>query len=340
MFGNRRFQLAYFTMTGRAGVGCARLFKRRVLGVGAGAVLLACAGAMAGAQETVIKAEVHLVNFTFSVRDADGKIAAGLTADDFEVFEDGVAQKVSFFAQADQLPLTIGLVVDVSNSQDKFLKQHNRDIQTFLEKIMRPEDQAFAICFGNRLRLVSDVTSSVPQVMDGLKRYDKGDREFAELAEEHTRESGTALYDAVFASATEKLAGAANRRRALILFTDGEENSSEHDLVDAISAAQDADTLVYAVRYTQMHKGRMSASNKQGMRALDHLTAQTGGTAYDALHTNLPEAFEQIGGELRSLYSLAYHATNKLRDGSFRKVVLVPKRAGLTVRTKAGYYAR
>jgi Ca-activated chloride channel homolog len=294
----------------------------------------------ASAQETVFKSEIRLVNITFSVRTPDGKIAPGLNADDFEVLEDGVPQKISYFAGENQLPLSLGLIVDASDSQDKFLKRHQHDIETFLHQILQPSDQAFAVCFGNHLRLVSDATSSTQQIMDGLKRFDKEDRNFPEIGPVEERVLGTALYDAVYFSVEEKLRSDQNRRRALILFTDGEENSSEHDLIDAISAAQDADVLVFAVRYTQMEHGELTARNKYGTRVLGHLASQTGGSDFDGLHTNLPEAFQQIGDELRSLYSIAYHSTNKSQDTTFRKVVIQPKQSGLTVRAKAGYYAR
>jgi Ca-activated chloride channel homolog len=292
------------------------------------------------AQETVFRSEVHLVNMTFSVRTPDGKIAPGLAADDFDLFEDGVPQKIRFFAREDQLPLSLGLIVDVSDSQDKFLKRHQHDIEVFLQQILRPSDQAFAVCFGNHLRLVSDTTSSVPQIMDGLKRFDKGDMDFPEIGPKEQRELGTALYDAVYFSVDEKLHSNNNRRRALILFTDGEENSSEHDLLDAISEAQDSDVLIFSIRYTQMNHGVLTARNKYGTRVLEHLASQTGGSDFDGLHTNLPEAFQQISDELRSLYSIGYQSKNKTQDGTFRKVVIQPKQSGFTVRAKAGYYAR
>jgi Ca-activated chloride channel homolog len=292
------------------------------------------------AQETVFKSEVRLVNITFSVRTQGGKLASGLDADDFEVLEDGVPQKISYFARENQLPLSLGLIVDVSDSQDKFLKRHQRDMEAFLHKVLQPSDQAFAVCFGNHLRLVSDATSSIQQIMDGLTQFDKGDRNFPEIGPKEERELGTSLYDAIYFSVDEKLRTDQTRRHALILFTDGEENSSEYDLIDAISAAQDADVLIFAIRYTEAKRGTLNARNKYGVRVLGHLASQTGGSDFDALHTDLPDAFEQISQELRSLYSIAYHSTNKAGDKSFRKVVIRPKQDGLTVGAKAGYYPR
>jgi Ca-activated chloride channel homolog len=304
------------------------------------AASLAASTSYALPQETVFKAEVHLVNISFNVRSADGKLVPGLKGDDFEVYEDGVLQKVNSFAIEGQLPLTLGLIVDASDSQDKFLKRHDKDIETFLKKTVQPQDQVFAVCFGNHLRLVSDLTSSTPQVIDGLARFDKGDRDFVEIAPDEIRESGTALYDAVYETSVGKLRGVDNRRRALILFTDGEENASAHDLLDAIAAAQDSDVIIYAVRYSDIHKGRLTAHNKFGAQSLSHMTSQTGGIQFDGLHTNLPDAFERIGEELRSLYVLSYHSTNKSRDGRFRKVEIRPKNSELMVHAKAGYFGQ
>jgi Ca-activated chloride channel family protein len=288
----------------------------------------------------LIQVETHLIDTTLSVRDADGRIVTGLTHDDFIVVEDGVPQKIRFFAHDNQLPLSIGLIIDASGSQEKFVKEHQKDIEAFLLQILEPSDQAFAVCFGNHLRLVSDSTSSAPAIMDGIRTFDKGNTDFPEIGPKEKRELGTALYDAVFYSVTEKLASIHQRRKILVVFSDGEENSSEHDLLDAIEAAQNADVLIYAIRYTELKHGKMDARDRYGVRALDHLTTQTGGETFDFHATNLKQDFTEIAGDLRSLYELAYQSTNPTRDGTYRKVVIQTTRPGLTVRARTGYYAR
>jgi Ca-activated chloride channel family protein len=292
-------------------------------------------------QQTVFHSEVHLVTLTFSVHDASGKLVSGLNQSDFRLLEDGVPQKITAFSSQAESPLSIGLLVDASDSRSKFLKRHIKDVELFLQQILRPQDQVFAIGFGDHIRLVTDLTSSPTQVVDGLTEYDKAKSKenFPELDPDPTRSGGTALFDAVFSSVQQKLASASSRRRVLILFTDGEENSSAHDEIDAIAAAQGADVLVYAVRYIQVHHDKLSAGNHQGIAILHHLTAQTGGTDFDGLNTDLPQAFRQIADELRSQYSLSYYSTNKASDGSFRKVVIEPVQEGFTVRARAGYYA-
>jgi Ca-activated chloride channel family protein len=288
----------------------------------------------------VIKVETHLIDTTLSVHDTDGRIVTDLAQDDFTVVEDGVPQKIRFFAHNNQLPLSIGLIIDASGSQEKFVKEHQKDIEAFLHQVLEPNDQAFALCFGNHLRLVSDAIASAPAIMDGIRAFDKGNMDFPEIGPKEERELGTALYDAVFFSITEKLASIHQRRKVLLIFSDGEENSSEHDLLDAIGAAQNADVLIYAIRYTELKHGKMNARDRYGVRALDHLTTQTGGKTFDFHETKLKQDFNEIAGDLRSLYDVAYQSTNPTRDGTYRKVVIQTTHPDLTVRARAGYYAR
>lgn len=304
------------------------------------AALLFLPLAMLSQAVPTIEVETHLIDNTVSVHDAEGRIVPGLTKDDFAITEDGIPQTIRFFAPAEDLPLSIGLIIDASGSQEKFIKQHEKDVAAFLNQILQPRDQAFAVCFGNHLRLVSDFTASAPEIIEGLHRFDKNDRSFPEIGPIEERELGTAVYDAVFFSISEKLASLRQRRKVIVIFSDGEENSSEHDLIDAIGAAQNANVLIYAVRYTEMKHGKMNARNRYGVRALDHLSGQTGGRSFDVRSVSLKQAFAEISDDLRSLYEIAYQSTNPVRDGSYRKIVIQTSRPGLSVRARTGYFAR
>ena len=290
--------------------------------------------------QPAFRTDVNLVSVTAVVRSQNGALLGNLNKDDFEILEDNVPQKIKFFARRTELPLTLGLIIDVSGSQEKFLKQHNHDVETFLRTVLRPSDGAFAVCFGNHLRLVSDLTSSPQAITEGLHQFSKGKSKFPEIGPREERELGTALYDAVFFSVQEKLKGASGRRKAILIFSDGEENSSEHDLLDALAAAQDEDTLIYCIRYTQKEHGRMTARNKYGLRVMKHLAGLTGGADYDGLASDLPEIFRQIGDELRSLYEIGYVSSNEQHDGSFRKLTVRCKASNTRVRAKSGFYAR
>jgi VWFA-related protein len=287
-----------------------------------------------------IRVDVNLVNVAFTVRDHSGALVNDQTKGDFEVFEDAVPQAIAFFARSADVPLTLGLVVDFSGSQEHFLKQHHKDLQIFLQEVLGPKDRAFLVCFGNYLRLVSDFSPEGDHLVEALQQYEQGRRSFPELGPAEDRELGTAFYDAIFYSVTEKLPQAENGRRALLVFSDGEDNSSAHNMMETMEAAQAADVLVFALRYTEYGKRGETARNRYGTSVMDRIARETGGAHYDAGKTDLPSTFRQIGEELRSSYELAYHTSNPTRDGTFRKITIRAKRTGLSVRSKTGYFAK
>lgn len=283
---------------------------------------------------------MNLVNLSFTVRDAHGALAGDLSKDDFEVLEDGVPQRISFFSRSLDVPLSLALIADVSGSQEHFVRRHRHDLKEFLADTLAPRDRAFLVCFGNHLRLVSDFTGSSQSLVNALEQFDHGARHFPEIGPPEDRELGTAFYDALYYAVTAKLAPAEGGRRALIVFSDGEDNSSAHHMLDAIEAAQTGDTRIFAMRYTEISHGRLTARNKYGMSVMERIARETGGADFDAGQGNVRAIFRQIGEELRASYELAYVSTNALRDGSFRKVAIRPRRPELSVRAKTGYFAR
>lgn len=293
-----------------------------------------------GQEPAPIKVNVGLVNVTFTVRNSSGSLARELKADDFEVLEDGVVQPVKFFGRSADLPLRLALIVDGSPSQNKFNRDHQHDVEVFLRGAITPKDRAMMIGFGNHLRIACDYTSDAGQLIKGLKQYDKGSSKLEELDPDDSRDGGTALFDAVYASATQKLAPFQRERKAIVLLSDGEDNASAHDVVEAIEAAQGADALIYTVRYTQAKKHGLSARNRYGITEMERMARETGGMAFDASKGHVSESLVQIGEELRSLYEIGYATTNPERDGLFRKILIRAKTPGLTVRAKSGYYSR
>jgi Ca-activated chloride channel family protein len=286
-----------------------------------------------------IRVNVQLVNVAFSVRDLHGGLVEGLTEDDVEIFEDAVPQKISFFARSLDVPLTLGLIVDVSGSQDHFSKQHQRDLEVFLQEVLGPRDRVFLVGFGNHIRLVSDFSASGAEITDRWRQFQHDSKKFPELGPRENRDLGTGFYDSIYYPVTEKLAQGTGRR-ALLVFSDGEDNSSSHDMMTTIEAAQAANVVVYTIRYTEKEHGHLTARNKYGIQVMDRIAKETGGTHIDAEKTDAHTYFQQIATELRTSYELAYYPTSPSRDDTFRKIKIRPKQAGLTVRTKTGYFAR
>jgi Ca-activated chloride channel homolog len=294
-----------------------------------------------GLAQTSFRTDVHLINVGFSVRDPQGKFLTSLTQDDFEILEDGVPQKIAFFAKSADVPLTLGLVGDMSGSQGKFLKEHEKDLRNFLRAALAPKDQAFLLAFRNQLRLVTDFSTPDRDLAKALEGYRhlKDTSAYPELGPVEIRTGGTALFDAIYYSSVQMLARTESSRRALIVFSDGEDNSSAHHELEAIEAAQSNNATLFCVRYTES-EGRLNSRNKYGASIMARMALETGGTDYDAQAKGLDEHFKAIGEQLHSSYELGYHSTDTKVDDTFHKITIRAKDPNLTVRAKTGYYAR
>jgi Ca-activated chloride channel family protein len=306
----------------------------------AGLGVLLLVAALVRAQEPQIKVKVNLVSVSFVARDANGALVDKLTQDDVDIFEDAVPQKISYFAKSADVPLTLGVVVDASGSQDHFAKQHKNDLEVFFKDVLGPKDRVFLVGFGNHIRLVSDFSGSGADLLEDWKRYQKSTGRFPEIGlTGENRDLGTAFYDSIFYSVTEKLARE-NGRRAILLFSDGEDNSSSHDMMTTIEMAQSENVLVYAIRYTEKEHGKLTARNKYGISVMDRVARETGGAHIDAETTDPHTYFRQIAEELRTSYEAGYYPKDPLKDDSFRKIKIIPKREGVTIRAKTGYFSR
>jgi Ca-activated chloride channel family protein len=301
-------------------------------------VVVSLVAAQAELPQKPIRVDVDLVNVGFIARNSQGVLVDNLTKNDVELYEDAVPQKIEFFSKSTDLPLTLGLIVDVSGSQDHFGKKHAKDLEVFLEEVLGPKDRVFLVCFGNHLRLVSDYTNSAAEILENYREFDKGKRRFPEIGPQEERDLGTAFYDSIYYSVAEKLSRESGRK-AVLMFSDGEDNSSSHNMMTTIEAAQAENVVFYAIRYTESKHGRLSARNKYGISVMDRTAIETGGAHIDAQKTDPHTYFRQIAEELRTSYELAYYPTNKRKDEGFRKIVIKPKEEDFKIRTKTGYFA-
>lgn len=304
------------------------------------AIALSIAAVAVHAQGPQIKVKVNLVSVSFVARDANGALVDNLTQDDVDIFEDAAPEKISYFWKSADVPLTLGLVVDASGSQDHFAKQHKNDLEVFFKDVLGPKDRVFLVGFGNHIRLVSDFSGSGADLLEDWKKYQKSTGRFPEIGPiGENRDLGTAFYDSIFYSITEKLAGE-NGRRAILLFSDGEDNSSSHNMMTTIELAQLENVVVYAIRYTERAHGKLTARNKYGISVMDRVARETGGAHIDAETTDPHTYFRQIAEELRTSYEVGYYPKAPLKDDTFRKIVIKPKREGITIRAKTGYFLR
>jgi Ca-activated chloride channel family protein len=321
-----------------------KLYRRavRYLTMRPGVILLAASLAFAqNPAPTAIRVDVALVNVAFTARDAHGRLVTDLTRDEIEVLEDGVGQPIQFFGRSADLPLEFAILLDMSGSQERFNQVHREDLASFAQKALMAGDKALLVCFANRMRVATDFTSSAADLLTGLDRYSKNKQRtnLIELEPDDTRTGGTALFDAIYYTASLKMMEP-GARKAVLVFSDGEDNSSARDVIEAIEAAQSANALIYTVRFTELRHGVPTARNRYGLTEMNRLAADTGGLAFDAAHTDVGAALTLVSAELRSLYEIGFATSNPSRDGSFRKLQLRCKRPGVTIRARSGYYAR
>jgi Ca-activated chloride channel homolog len=283
------------------------------------------------------KAEVRLVNVAFTARDASGKLVTDLRKDEIEVTEDGTPQKIEAFLRSLDVPLSLGLVLDNSGSQSSFIKQHRKDTRTFLRTMLLANDRAFITAFASRVKLVSDFEKDVDTLLDRIEEYEDKPRTKPDIGPLIDRSLGTGFYDAIYLSTRELLAKTERGRRALVVFSDGEDNASQYHLLDVIQTAQAEDTLVFSIHYSNV-KGKANARNLYGERVMERIAADTGGAYFEADKRDLRPAFREIEQTLRSSYELAYRSSNLEFDGTFRKIKIRCTRPGVSIRHRTGYY--
>jgi VWFA-related protein len=317
-----------------------------------GILLVCCAVAFAqdnrqDSQEQLptFTSNVNVVNLFFNVKDKKGGLIPSLKKEDFKVFEDGKPQTIKYFSAESDQPLTLGILIDTSVSQERVLPMEKEVGAAFLKDVLRPKDLAFVISFDVNVDLLHDYTnepSTLRRAMDEARINSGGGVSGpAGLGGGPFPTSqvprGTLLYDAVYLAAHDKLSREVGRK-AMILLTDGEDQGSQLKMVDAIESAQKADAIVYVLLIADRgFYGGMYG----GDRDMRKMTEETGGRVIEVGNKfeKLREGFNQIANELRSQYSIGYTPTNAARDGGFRKVEIKTDGKDYRVQARKGYYA-
>jgi VWFA-related protein len=308
--------------------------------------------AAAASQEPTIRVDVDLVNIFFTVKTKKGgQLIPNLTKDDFNVAEDGKPQTIQRFSRESDLPLTLGLLIDISASQERLIDIERQAASQFFSSVIRSKDEAFLISFGKSTDLLQDYTSS-PKLLSSALRDLRGDGQGAvytggpipntgPVGGSVGTPKGTLLFDAVYLASNEKLKSEVGRK-ALILITDGEDQGSTYRVRDAVEAAQRSDAIIYSIYYVDRgfysHGAFMMGSGGEG--DLQKMSEETGGHVFkvDSKHT-LNDIFKAIQDEMRNQYSIGYASTNPNRDGTFRHIQVKVNNSDNRVQARNGYYA-
>lgn len=293
------------------------------------------------------KLNTNLVDLFFTVKDKKGQLVPHLTAADCKVYEDKVPQKLkSFTAQTDQ-PLTLGIMLDTSGSQQRVLPLEQDAGSQFLSRVLRSKDEAFLVSFDVNVDLLQDYTSSARQLSHALQKAQINDAGgngsgipgMGGGPVPISNPKGTLLYDAIYLGANDKL-NQETGRKALIVLTDGEDQGSKEKIGDAIAAAQKNNVIVYVILIADREMYWNSGMGYFGYSAARKIAEETGGRVIDVGNNGpkLQAAFEQIEDELRTQYLATYTPSDTKLDGSFRHIAM-DCGDGMKVQVRKGYFA-
>lgn len=304
--------------------------------------------------QTTFKVNANLVSLFFTARDKHNGLVPNLTKNNCSVFEDKQPQTIKSFSAESDLPLTLGILLDTSGSQQNVLPMEQQTGSAFLKRILRPKDEAFLIGFDVDVNLLQDYTSNVSQLERAMNKAEintaggNGSAGIPGLGQgtipTQGAPKGTLLYDAVYQASNDKLRSETGRK-ALIILTDGEDEGSREKLADAEEAAQKANAIVYVLLIADrgFYGGGGITFGYTGDAAMRKLAEDTGGRMIDVGNNGkkMEAAFAQIEQELRTQYLVSYTPTNDKMDGTYRKVDVFCKDNGqqLKIQMRKGYYA-
>jgi VWFA-related protein len=272
-----------------------------------------------------IRKRVDEVNVLFIATDRHGKFVRNLNQNDFSIFDDHKpVESIIAFRRETDLPIELGLLMDVSGSVQGRFGFEKEAATGFLQHIIRPGyDRAFVVGFNKESHLAQDFTDSVPALAAGVQRLHNG--------------GGTALYDAIYKACKEKLLREHSDhpiRKAIVILSDGEDNQSEVTRAQVIEMAQRAEVLIYAISTDD------SGLILRGDKVLEDLASATGGRAFFPYKMkDITHSFAAIEDELRSQYDVSYKPSDFDADGRFHSIQITAVKKDLQVRARRGYYA-
>jgi len=289
-------------------------------------VLLSTAGILYSQDPQPARLVVNVVQVPLlvTVTDSRGQLITTLNKENFRLFEGNQLQKIDSFSRDADLPLSVALLIDQSaSSADKLSFERAAAIDFFSNTVKRGKDRALVIGFATDAHLLVDFTDDLDKLSAGLEKL--------------SADGSTAVYDTVFLAAQQKLAQEqGERRKLIILISDGDDTASRYTLPQALTTAQKHDVIIYAISTNRAVETKAD-ERERGDKALRQMVDETGGRAYfPAKLSDLSAEFAKIEAELRSQYTLAYTPTNPF-DGTYRKLRVDITDRKYKARTRAGY---
>jgi Ca-activated chloride channel family protein len=292
----------------------------------AGTVIALVGAVTLSAQGQRIRSGVELVSLNITVTDPGGKYALDLTEPDFEVYEDGAKQKLTFFSRTQQ-PISLALLMDTSASMDERMGIAQEAAVGFARQLHK-EDLAEVVDFDSQVRVLQNFTNDSAALEKAIR---------ATVAN-----GSTSLYNALYIALKDlkrvKVESTSDiRRQAIVLLSDGDDTSSLIEFDQVLDLAKRSETVIYTIGLRQGEIGRREF--KEAEFVLKQLSTETGGKAFFPTDAReLQKIYQSIWDELSSQYAVAYSSTNPKRDGAWRRIQVRVVKPGLTARTKQGYY--
>ena len=286
-------------------------------------LMIVAAAVLQQAPQTPLRVNVDLVNVAFTVTDRTGRFVSGLKQDDFALEEDGRKQDIQRFSQENEKPLTIGVLIDKSPSVGRVFGEEKAAAVSFLDTTLKSGDLAMVISFDRTVTLEEDFTEDKKPLRQAINSLTTG--------------NGTSVYDAIYLACKEQLPKEGGRK-AIILISDGQDNTSKVKLPEALVAAHQSDAVIYSI--SNRIGGFFGNQPNAGAETLKRFSLETGGTVFFVGgRSDLTEVFEEISAELRSQYSLAYISSDTTRDGKYRRIRIIPRDPSYKIKAREGYYA-
>ena len=271
---------------------------------------------------------VELVSLNVTVTEGVSRYVTDLEAKDFNVFEDGVKQEVTFFTRA-HLPIALSLLLDTSASMESRLDTAQEAAVGFA-RTLRQQDLAEVIDFDSRTTVLQAFTNDAARLEQAIRKTSAG--------------GSTSMYNAIYIALKnlkKVIATSAEdvRRQAVVIMSDGEDTSSLLPFEEVLDLAKRSETAIFSIGLRSGEGAGASRGFREAEFVLRQLSQETGGrTFFPNSVTELPAIYKQIADELSSQYTIGYSSRNAKRDGAWRRVVVRIDRPGVAARTKQGYY--